>query len=118
MRLLVCGGREYRNKAALDHALDRVHAQFGITLLIEGGARGADRLARMWAKRNRVDFRTFDAEWNKYGNRAGPIRNSQMIAEGLPEAVVAFPGNEGTADMIKKAWAAKLPVWKTGGWTE
>lgn len=116
MKILVCGGRDYADQMALDHALDRVHAQYGITLLIEGGARGADRLARAWARRNKVKVRTVNAEWERYGPMAGLIRNSRMLGEEQPEAVVAFPGGTGTADMVGKAEAHKLPVWKTGGW--
>ena len=116
MRVLACGGRDYDDQNAVDHALGRVHAQYGITLLIEGGYRGADRLARRWAQRNGVEYQTFNAEWKKYGGAAGPIRNSQMLAEGRPEAIVAFPGDDGTAEMVGKEEAAKVPVWKTGGW--
>lgn len=117
MRVLVCGGRNYADAGAVDRALDAVHRKHGITLLIEGGARGADRLARSWAQRNAVRYQTYEAQWLKYGTAiAGKMRNSQMLAEGKPDAVVALPGGTGTADMIKKAEAAGLPVWKTGGW--
>jgi predicted Rossmann-fold nucleotide-binding protein len=33
-----------------------------------------------------------------------------MLAEGRPDAVIAFPGGKGTADMVRKARAAGLPV--------
>lgn len=117
MRILVTGGRAYADRAALYHALDRVHAQYGIELLIEGGALGADRLARGWARSRGVPYQTFDPDWRKYGRAvAGKLRNGQMLSDGKPDALVAFPGGTGTADMIAKAEAAKLPVWKTGGW--
>lgn len=116
MRIVVTGGRAYADRAAVFDALDRVHAKHGIALLIEGGASGADRLARAWAKSRGVAFRTFDADWVRYGRAvAGKLRNGQMLSEGKPDALVAFPGKTGTADMIEKAEAAGLPVWKTGG---
>jgi hypothetical protein len=118
MRILVTGGRDYTDQTEVDNALDAVHRKHGITLLIEGGARGADRLARSWARRNNVLLCTFEAEWGKYGKAvAGPLRNGRMLSEGRPEAVVAFPGGAGTADMVAKAEAARVPVWKTGGWS-
>lgn len=116
MRVLVTGGRGYTDQAAVDKALDAVHAKRGITLLIEGGARGADRLARSWAIRNKVAVLTVEAEWDRYGKAAGSFRNGVMLHEHKPEGVVAFPGGAGTADMVRRAEAAKVPVWKTGGW--
>jgi hypothetical protein len=51
------------------------------------------------------------AEWNRHGNKAGPIRNATMLAMKPPvKLVVAFPGGSGTADMVAKAKAAGLEV--------
>jgi len=33
------------------------------------------------------------------------------------DAVVAFPGGNGTADMVRRAEAAGVPVWRVG-WPE
>ncbi len=115
MRVLVCGGRDYRNVSAVRHALEVLHAKRGIVLVIEGGATGADTLAREWAQRRGVEVMTFAADWQA-GRRAGPIRNQRMIDEGKPDGVIAFPGGRGTADMIRRAEAAGLKVWRTGGW--
>lgn len=112
MRVLVTGGRKYADVARVFWALDAVHAKHGITLLIEGGATGADRHGRNWAKSRGVDFKTCEADWNKYGKAAGIMRNAAMLAEHRPEAVVAFAGKTGTADMIGRAEAAGVPIWK------
>lgn len=115
MRVLVCGGRDYRNVSAVRHSLDTLHAKRGITLIIEGGQTGADQLAREWAQRRGIAVLTVEADWS-IGKRAGPLRNQRMLDEGKPDGAVAFPGNRGTADMIRRAQAAGLKVWKTGGW--
>jgi hypothetical protein len=112
MRVLVTGGRKYTDRERVYSALDAVHAKHGVTLLIEGGATGADRLSRDWARLRRVPYETCDADWNRYGKVAGLLRNSQMLADWKPEAVVAFRGNTGTADMVGKAEAAGVPVWQ------
>lgn len=114
MRLLVCGGRDYSNVAVVHHALHSIHTRRGIALLIEGGARGADRLARLWAQQNGVPYETYDADWKKYGNAAGPIRNGRMLKEGKPDGVLAFPGERGTNDMMEQASMAGVPVKKVG----
>jgi hypothetical protein len=53
---------------------------------------------------------TFFAAWHEHGRGAGPIRNRQMLEEGRPDLVVAFPGGHGTAGMIKLALKAGVPV--------
>lgn len=116
MKILVCGGRFYKNISAVFHALDTLHAKRGITLIIQGGATGADSLAHQWANMRNVPCQEFAADWKKHGRAAGPMRNAQMLIEALPDGVVAFPGDSGTKDMISKAEKAGIKVWKTGGW--
>ena len=43
------------------------------------------------------------ANWERYRNAAGPIRNKEMLDKWRPHLVVAFPGAAGTTDMIKQA---------------
>ena len=47
-------------------------------------------------------------DWKKYGKKAGPLRNQQMLEEGKPDLVVAFPGGNGTADMVRRAKKANI----------
>lgn len=100
LRVLVCGGREFRDQLWLNKTLDAIHAETPISLIIEGGARGADTLARTWAQIRHVDCKTFAAEWDLYNAAAGRIRNRKMLKEGQPNLVVPFPGSHGTSDMI------------------
>lgn len=81
-----------------------------ITSMIAGGARGADTMARHLAHAWNVRFRAFAADWKTHGRAAGPIRNQRMLDEGKPDLVVAFPGGRGTADMVRRARAAGVPV--------
>lgn len=113
MIVLACGGREYGDVEFVYVTLDRLHAEQPITLLIEGGARGADTIAHAWALSRDIPFRRFkitQQEWRRLGKAAGPIRNRVMLKEGKPELVVAFPGGPGTADMVAIASAAGVKV--------
>jgi hypothetical protein len=110
MRVLVCGGRDFNDALTLGFWLGGIHKQHGITLLIEGGARGADYMARKFAKWMGIPTATFEADWDRHGKAAGPIRNRQMLNEGKPDLVVAFEGGRGTADMISAAKAAGVRV--------
>jgi predicted Rossmann-fold nucleotide-binding protein len=110
MRVLVCGGRNFDDALTLGSWLGGIHKKQGITLLIEGGARGADHMARRFAEWAGIPVKTFNADWEKHGRAAGPIRNKQMLEEGKPDLVVAFDGGRGTADMMRQARAAGVEV--------
>lgn len=110
MRLLVCGGRDFSDTARAYRVLDKLHRTHGVEVVIEGHARGADRIAGYWARRNGIDNLKFPADWDTHGKAAGAIRNQQMLDEGKPDLVLAFPGGRGTADMVQRARAAGIPV--------
>jgi hypothetical protein len=111
MRIIVCGGRSYFNKRVVYEALDKLHHERGIDFLIQGVGNGADYLAWQWADERGVPCGSYPAHWDEHGKKAGPIRNQEMIDQGSPDGVVAFPGGRGTADMVAKAEAAGLKVW-------
>lgn len=111
MRVLVCGGRDYGDRQHVFDVLDGLRGKYGRLNVIQGGARGSDALAREWAFcQTSVHLSNFPAEWEKYGKAAGAIRNQQMLIEGKPDLVIAFPGGRGTADMVRRAKAAGIPV--------
>lgn len=111
MRVLVCGGRDYFDKARLFDVLDYYHREAGgFDCIIHGNAFGADSLADQWAKERGIEPLPFPADWVLYGRAAGPRRNEQMLRDGKPEVVIAFPGGRGTANMIGQARAAGVPV--------
>lgn len=111
MRVLVCGGRDYKDREVLFRTLSNIDAyEYHIDTIIEGGARGADMLAREWAIENRRGYITVEADWDRFGRQAGPVRNQQMLVQTRPELVVAFPGGKGTADMVERAKKAGLEV--------
>lgn len=107
-RVLVCGGRNYQNMREVTRVLDGLAPQ--PTLIIHGGAFGADSCASEWASKRGLPELRFAADWDRYGRAAGPIRNQKMLDEGKPDLVVAFPGGTGTADMVRRAEAAGVRV--------
>jgi len=115
MRMLVCGGRNYNDWQQLDATLSQIKQTQGwdddpIELVIHGGAQGADEMAGEWANDHDVETLVFPADWQTYGRQAGMIRNQQMLDEGQPDLVVAFPGGRGTANMVQRAEEAGVPV--------
>jgi hypothetical protein len=110
MRVLVCGGRDFSDRDLLFRTLDDLRREQVVNVIIEGNASGADRLAGYWARKHHIKNKKFPADWEKNGKAAGPIRNARMIAEGKPDLVIAFPGGEGTANMIAQAKEAGIDV--------
>lgn len=107
--VLVCGGRNYTNAQRVMEVLDGLNAELKITKVIHGCARGADILGGLWAKLRGIPAIGVHAEWDKFGKRAGYLRNIKM-ADMQPDVVVAFPGGKGTEMMIKIAKERNIKV--------
>lgn len=105
-RVLVCGGRTFNDANLVNVTLNLLNPR----VLINGGAPGADRLARMWAGYRCIPTFTFPADWERKGRSAGPLRNQAMIDIGKPDLVIAFAGGSGTADMVRRARKAGIEV--------
>ena len=114
VRAIVCGGRDFGDREWLFSALDEI----GPTGVVHGAARGADSLAQAWARERGVPEVGYPADWRREGRAAGPRRNATMLKVEQPDAVIAFPGGRGTADMIRRAVEAGVPVYdlSSAGW--
>jgi hypothetical protein len=117
-RLLVCGGRDYNDRDRVFAALDKVDSKRKVMLVIHGAATGADTLADEWAQArgiSRMPFPVTQDDWKAYGRAAGPMRNAEIMRIAQPEACVAFPGGDGTADMTRRCELDGVPVWRPYG---
>lgn len=110
MKVLVCGGRDYADELHVFDVLDELWRDRAVEQVIHGGASGADSLARRWANYREVPHVPYPADWMRYGPAAGPLRNQRMLDHAKPDLVVAFPGGTGTADMVRRAKAARVEV--------
>lgn len=108
MRVLVCGSRAFNNPELMKEVLD----EYPITTVIEGEARGADELSRIYAEQRGVQVEAYPADWDRDGRQAGPIRNGRMLKEGRPDMVVGFWNgvSKGTKNMIGQAEKEGIPV--------
>jgi|SRR6266536_346003 len=115
-RVLICGSRDWTDKYAISCVLNGYRSdEIGITV-INGGARGADSIAKWWADVNQEPRETYPADWKQHGKAAGLIRNQRMLEEGKPDVVWAFvtkplEESRGTHDMVRRAKAAGIPVY-------
>lgn len=124
MKILVCGGRNFgefnttkgeprdRDEAIAERKAFKVAMDFyNPTYIIQGAAKGADRMAILWAEKFGVEHsgQEFTADWSD-GRGGGYKRNKRMMDEGKPELVVSFPGGTGTAMMMRISRTAGVPV--------
>lgn len=118
---LVTGGRDYADRRTIYRVLDALKAKYEIVYLVHGDARGADKLAHAWALSRGVQPVAMEALWRFDGiPHAGPKRNARMLCFGRPLFVVAFPGGRGTANMMRLAYNAEIPVYdvEADEWTK
>lgn len=113
MRILVCGSRTWEDRPTIERAMHLLHATQGISQVIEGGATGADSIAKSVALAMGIPVTTIHAQWAKYGKAAGPLRNQAML-QWNPDLVLAFHENilksKGTKDMVRQAGKANILV--------
>lgn len=114
-RILVCGSRTFSDRQIIWSKLNDIAAYYsGDVEVIHGAASGADRIAGQWAEAYGKPVHAYPADWNQYGKRAGFLRNTQMLEEGKPDAVVAFvdkplPDSKGTKMMVDIARTGGVP---------
>ena len=110
MKLAVVGCREFVDFEKLSKILDAEHAKTPISVVVSGGAKGADSMAEEWAKSRGLETLIFLPEWKKYGRAAAIARNRQIIDSS--EKCIAFWNDacRGTRSSIELAKKKGIPV--------
>ena len=108
-RLVVAGSRGFDSYERLSEELDKYLSGRTNVTIISGTARGADRLGEKYAQEHGYKIEQVPAQWAKYHQGAGPIRNKQMVK--TADAVLVFWDNEssGTRNIIECARAENIP---------
>lgn len=102
-QVIIAGGRYFSNYDLLKERCDFFFQNRRPTAIVCGEARGADSLGKQYAKENSIPVMSFPADWDKYGKRAGYIRNEEMADNA--DALIAFWDGQsrGTRNMIEIA---------------
>jgi len=124
MRVLVCGSRTFREKhlPVMRREFETLPEE-GVTIVHGGQGKykmvrrkqvlesGADMFADGVAKEMGFSTEVFLADWNTYGKKAGPMRNTQMVNSGVDYVLAFWDGKTGgTMDTVKKAREKGIPV--------
>ncbi len=119
MRIQITGSREFTDydivsDAIYDAASGAIDLD-SVTIVSGNCPTGGDRLAEQVAENNRLMLELHPADWEKYGKRAGFIRNAEMI-DLQPDVVLAFKkrgaGNKGTQMTIDLARRKGIEVYE------
>lgn len=103
--IIIAGGRDFHYYdmlcKAMESLLREMNLQMHEVTIVSGGARGADSLGERYARENNINLVVFPADWDAYGNAAGPIRNAEM-ADYADYLLAFWDGkSRGTANMIQ-----------------
>lgn len=101
-KLIVAGSRNFLNYVSAKEILTSVlsNKKLENVCIVSGGARGADKLGEVFASENKCNLKIFPANWDKYGKKAGYLRNREMIE--FADATILFWDREsrGTKSML------------------
>lgn len=109
MRTIIAGSR---TTSVLDFAEGMIDCPFllQISTIISGTAKGADLFGERYGVMHNIPVLRFPADWDKYGKKAGYIRNLEMAENA--EALIAFwdGKSRGTNHMINIAKTKNLQI--------
>lgn len=105
-RLCVSGSRAYQHLDNVDRVLESLPSAI---VVVHGGAQGVDERADQVAHRLGMKVEVWPADWERYGRKAGPIRNREMVA--TCDYLLAFWDgvSRGTASAIQAAVDEDVP---------
>ena len=106
-RVAIIGSRTFSNPKLLATVMEEYRER--ITLIVSGGADGADRLGAKWARKNGIETKIFEPNHKKY-KHAYHHRN-RLIVENCDLVVAFWDGHStGTEYTIKYAKTMGVPV--------
>jgi hypothetical protein len=117
LRLIIAGSRDWNNYNILRDITNEIltdiyfKSPFTSVQVISGTARGADLLGEQYAKEYNFDIKRFPADWEKYGKKAGFLRNIEM-AKNADACIVFWDGkSKGSRHMIDIAEENNLSLY-------
>jgi hypothetical protein len=109
MRVIIAGGRDFNDFWVLQDAIEE--SGFDIETVVSGGAKGVDAMGEIFANEMNLKLNIYQADWERHGRAAGPIRNRKM-AEHADALIALWDGkSRGTKNMIETATKLGLKVY-------
>lgn len=111
-RLIIAGSRYYTDYSTVEKDVDFIRSRHHIDTIVSGTARGVDTLGERYAKEHNINLMRFTPDWNRYGKRAGYIRNTEMANNADILLVIMYPDSKGSMLMYNIAKQKKLTIYK------
>ncbi len=108
--VIIAGSRSFRDYNKLKTKCDALFANKKPTVIISGGAPGADTLGQVYATERKIPCIIMPPNWDNLGEKAGYVRNEEMLEKA--DALVALWDGQssGTAHMIQISRRKEIPV--------
>jgi hypothetical protein len=108
MRTIVAGSRDIYDLDLVFKIIDNV--EWEPTTILSGTARGVDTDGELWAKKHKIPVEKYPAQWEKYGKKAGYLRNT-IMAHKADALIAVWDGtSRGTKHMIDLAKKKNLKI--------
>ena len=118
MILGIVGSRDYNNYENTKNivlegikSFNNMYTISDIMEIVSGGANGVDMMAKLLAKEYNIKFTEYKAEWDKYGRKAGPIRNQLIVDQSTHLIALPTKKSVGTLITINKAEKKNIPIY-------
>ncbi len=104
----IVGSRTFDDYKKVTHHIDKIKDD--VTLIVSGGAKGADFLAEKYSKENNIPIKIIKPKWDKYGKSSGPIRNKKIVDQS--DVIYAFWDgiSPGTKSTVEYARSVQKPI--------
>jgi len=118
MKLIIAGTRTFNfehTEIAQFLGYFSIHP-YSLTQVVSGGARGVDKsgeeFANVYISDKPEHLKVFPAEWDKYGIRAGPIRNNKMAVYADALLLIWDGSSSGSQHMKNAMIEQKKPIYE------
>ena len=110
LKIIIAGSRTFKDYEFLKKKCDDLIEDRDNILIISGGAQGADLLGEKYAREKGFRIKRFMAKWERYGNRAGFMRNEEMAIFGDVVIIFNVDKSKGSTHMKKCAMRHGLVI--------
>lgn len=100
----VVGSRNFTDTRLLKEIL----SDYQPTVIISGGAKGADSIARQYAVDNKIEYVEYRPNWKHHGKSAGAIRNKIIVQDS--DLIIAFWDSVSKGTKITIDYAREIDV--------
>ena len=104
MKVAIIGGRDFHQKEFLFEKVLSIVQNNKVSMIISGGAKGADTLAKHFALDHEIPFQEYLPQYHLFPGKIAPLKRNEQIVNAC-DILVAFPcsNSKGTLHAISLA---------------